>query len=704
MTHGWMAALLLAGAMDDVPPAPKGRLCLGERKTTLTSGSCTSTTGTAVPVAPSDTERLFVWTSDDQATAHLGVVAAKATQADLDPAPLATLSLSIAGDVSRGWPADVAMNFRGKEQWVWTLDAKAAPKLRKLVVPRGNARMQLGAQRHRRLVRTQIVASVEAVALGELRLLPIPAARGVVVDVEGKPIADAIVLRPDGSNCATANEQGAFVCELGEPAPEAVVVTRSGLGPRELSIPPQLDEDLDLGRITLSEGHTLTLKIVRPRADKARVTLYHDPKTRYDHSKLKTHELTEREEEVRFDVAEGNYLALVEGGEPLERLEVPIVVKDGDTEETISVVPYTLIGTVKFGEELLKEGTAEIVAPEHTWRANVPVRDGTFGGTMWQAGELSTFINSKEIGMGELVHSPKLGDDPSRWEVVIEKRMIVGRVLDAETKKPVPDAGFSLTAESDRRKFYTSVKIDPDGGYRILANEPGTYSMRVTSREHAVYSADVLVTNEDRIKTHDIVLERGVLQRLDIVTPAGAPVANALILEGVQPDGFNPKFMHHADARGQFSLRGRGGESRLLYVIPPDGSFAVVRVQMPREDAKPLQVMVPPAAGSLRVRTVDDAKQPVGSGLLLRYNGEFIPNAILRFVTGDTAHTHPTGEGVVPRLPAGTYELWALTQPGEEERLIASGGTLRAPVRAGLASGEQTVTVVAPPRPTSSGR
>ena len=68
--------------------------------------------------------------------------------------------------------------------------------------------------------------------------------------------------------------------------------------------------------------------------------------------------------------------------------------------------------------------------------------------------------------------------------------------------------------------------------------------------------------------------------------------------------------------------------------------------------------------------------------------------AFFRFVTGEM-HTGPTGERVFPRLPAGTYEIWVLQGPGDERQLIGSAGALREPVRVGLSSGEQAVTVVA---------
>ena len=695
MLPTWFALLLLAQTVTAAAPAAtRGRLCIGEKKTTLTAGICTSMTTAQVEIPPSDVERQFVWIGDDFATVQLGLVPAKAKTLALDPAGTSTLQLSLDGDRTRGWPADVTMVAGGREPWRWVLDAKQVTRLRRLVLPRGPATIQLKADHHRVLRRTNIAATTDVVNVGELRLVPLPVARGVVVDAEGKPIGDAIVTRPDASLCANVNEQGAFVCELPEQPPEALVVTSSGRGLREVPLPKKLDADVDLGRITLTAGRALTLKLVRPEGTRVRVTLFHDAKERYNHSKVKTVELRETETEARFDAGEGKYLVLVEGDGALERLEVQVEVKDADVEQTITIAPYQLAGRVTFGEEALAEGEFEIIAPQHTWRSTVPVAGGTFTATMWQSGRLRAFVNGgKDLGVGELVESPELGADPSRWDVHIEKRMLVGRVLDAETKAPVAGVEISFTADYGNGNLHASTKPEPDGSYRILANKPGKFSLRVTRQDYMAYSADVVVTAEDRTKTHDILLERGVLQRLDIVTPAGAPVSGALILEGVQPDGVNPQFMNQVNAAGQYSLRGRAGETRLLYVVPQGGSFAVVRVQIPRGEAKPLQVIVPPAVGSLRVRTVNDRKEAAPAGLLLRYNGEFVPNAMLRFVTGDEAHTYPGGEVVIPRLPAGTYELWALTGRNDEAQLTASGGTLRAPVRVGLASGEQSVTV-----------
>jgi len=688
-----VALLLLFASVEEPAPVVRGRLCLGDRKAPLTA--CSDVTGTKLTIASADAERLFVWTSTDATTVHVGVVPAKEETIDLSPTDkTSAMQLSLDGERSRGWPANVAVSLMSNVRWRWLVDAKSAPRLRRIVVPRGTYAIEMRSEHHRRFVRAQIAANEPTVALGELRLLPLPMARGMVLDSEDKALANAVVSRPDGSICATANEQGAFECELGEPTPEALVVSKSGFGPRELRLERGLDKDVDLGKITLTSGRTLTLKIVRPEATAASVTLFHDAEQRYEHSKLKTHELREREEEVRFDVGEGKYIALVAGDGPLERLEVPITVKDADATETITVVPYQLAGSVRFGEELVAEDTAEVVAPEHTWRATIPIRAGAFGGTAWQTGKVSAFI------LQELVRSPELGADPTRWDVRIEKRLITGRVLDAETKRPVPEAHIDLTAETKGSRAHMAIKVKRDGSYEVLANRPGTYGLRVTSEEHVAQSVDVNITDEDRVRKVDIALERGVLQQLQIVTPRGAPVPNATILEGVQSDRNNPRFITHADGRGNYELRGRAGETRLLYIVPGDGSFAVLRAQIPRrdEDARPLQVIVPPGSSSLRVRAATNDGEPIAARVLIRYNGEFVPGAILRFVTHEFVGTNPAGEAVLSRLPSGTYEVWGLAGERDEEALIASNGALRSPVRTGLSGGEQAVQVVAPPR------
>lgn len=686
MTHIWISLLLIVTAIEST----RGTLCIGDER-------CVDTIGTAVAVAPSDRERTFVWTSADGTTVRLGVLAPKAQAAVLDGKEVSSIELAIEGDDTIGWPAAVSVGMRSRSRWRWTIPGSVA-RLQRIVVPRGVYALQLTAERHRAFVRNGLQATDAVMKLGDVKLMRSPVALGVAVDAKDQPIPNAVVLLPDAETCATANEQGAFACELKDPLPEALVVSASGYGPREVRIARNTAGDLDFGRVVLGGGRALKLKIVRPEAAPAKVSLFLDPKDRYEHSKLKTVSIREREEEVRFDAGGGRYQVLIAGEGPLERLEVPITIEEGDVEKTITIEPFTLIGTARFGDAPLT-GNLELLSPEHTWRATTPIANGTFGGTVWQTGAINAFVTAPQFGQAELVRSPVLGADPSRWDLQIERRVIAGRVVDASTGAAVPEAQIDVVAETGDSQGYFSADVKPDGSYEILAHRVGSYTLRVNSKEHVPLVEVVQIVEDDRVKKVDLRLDRGVVQPLEIVTPAGTPIANALILEGVQPDRVNPQFINAADGEGRFSLRGKPAETRVLYIVPREGSFAVLRTTLPRssDQARPLVVTVPAPLASLRVRSVDAEGNPKRTPLLFRYNGEFVPAAILRFVTGDHITTAPAGDRIFQRFPAGAYEIWALLPRDRDEvEVIASNGTLRPPVRVGLSVGESSVTVTVP--------
>lgn len=677
-------ALLLLLAVEAAEPV-RGRVCIGDAKKPLTQ--CIDTTGRTFGVAAADRERVFVWTSADASMVQLGTIGPKAETIDLDAGERTVVELSI-------MPAEAKATVSQRDRaWMWT----SGPRLRRLIVPRGRTTLALRAEHHRAFARS-FDARDEKLTLGALTLVPLPQARGVVVDSEGKPIAGALVTLPDATPCATANEQGAFACELEEKKIEGLVVSSSGYGPQDVALPAEVKSDVDLGRITLAKGRTLTVRVTRPEAGEGTVTLFSDVEKRYDHSKLQTRDLREREEEVRFDVGEGKYLVLVSGSDTFERLEVPVTVKDADVTESITVEPFRLVGTVRFGDDLLREGRLGLTARENTWRGELPVQGGSFEATLWQRDRLAAYVTGPELGtVPEPLDAPAMGADPTRWDIRLEKKMIVGRVLDAETKQPVRRAKMQLTAQQGSGKMYSSVSIAADGSYKVISMRPGTYSLRVTSPEHVAASVDVAITGDDRIKTVDIALERGVVQPLEIVLASGAPAAGAVILEGVQPDRVNPQFIFNADADGRFALRGNPGDTRILYVVPREGSFAVVRTTLPESgEAKPLRVVVPDGTAALRVRTTHDDR-PVAAPLLLRYNGEFVPGAILRFATKEFPGTREDGQAVLQRLPAGLYEVWALAGQADEVQLIAGNGALRPPARVGVSAGEASVQVIAPP-------
>lgn len=690
------AVWLLAVMFELTHAGSPGRLCSGDAREPLTQ--CGNTSGALIAVMPSPRERAFVWTSADGGTLYAGTIAANAKMLLLDRSAFTPIDLTFRGDAARGWPLDVELTLGARAAaWQWTLPREVAARVRRLYV-RPNRYTLTASAAHHRMLRRQLDAT-HPYAAGELRLLPQPLARGIVVDGDDRPIADAIVALPDGRVCVHANEQGAFACELGEPTAEALVISKPGFGAKDVTLARDT-ADVDLGRIALEPAHRLTLDIVRDEAKPARVTLFHDAPDRYSHAKVATQPIREREEEVTFDAAAGKYLVVVEGEGATERLETPVEVSESDVRRKIEIEPYRLAGTVTFGNAPLARGTVDIGAPQHTWRVPLTVVDGAFEATLWQHGSVTAFVLAPPATTPELVVSPELGADPSRWDIHLEKRTISGRVTDAATNAPLPNLELSVTTRGEDSSGYFAVRTREDGTYEILAHTPGTYALRIDAPDYVAVQQEIAVAAGDRSRTVDFALERGAVVPIEVVSPSGAPIAHAMVLEGVQPDRVNPQYINTTDGRGRYELHGRGGETRLLYVVPPDGSFAVARVVVPRkaDASKPLQVVVPPPTSSLRVRTVDASGTPVSAPLLMRYEGEFVPGAMLRFVTKSFFGTSPAGEVIVPRLPAGAYEIWATAGPRDEEQLIATNAAGRAPVRVGLSGGDESVQVTAPPR------
>jgi hypothetical protein len=685
-------------------PAPadevvKGRLCIGASKAILTDGSCRTVTGTTLEVAAADTDRLFLWTSDDESTTQIGSVAAKATSVVLAGDDRRELRVTLAGDATREWPSDVRMQFRkAQTEWRWDVRSGSVRRLRRLHVPSGTYFVDATAAHHRPLrTRLQVTADKD---LGEWRLVALPVARGRVVDAEGKNIGSATVALSDGKPCATANEQGVFICELAERLEEAIVVSAPGYGTREINF-GRGAVDTNLGDIRLTKGQRITVKIRRDteQVESLKVALLHDAAQKHEHSIVRTKTLGPTEEEVTFDdVGAGRYLVVLSGAQPLERLTVTANVKDENSVVEASIEPYRLEGSIRFGEEAANAASLEVIDREQGWRIDMPVNpDATFSTTAWAKGKVSGFVRfGEQSGMGQFLDSPELGENPSRWDIKIPNRKISGRVVDAETGAPVANAGMRLSIESGGGQSMSGVSVLPDASYSVLAAKAGVYHLTVSASDYMQKMVDLTVSSDDVSRTVDIKMERGVAVPMEIITAAGAPIPRAQILEGVMHDRVNPQLMAGSDEVGKFTLRGQPGQLRTLYVVPRDGSFAVVRVTIPQtgESAKPIQVVVPSVVGSIRVRTVDQAEKPVPAGVLLRFNGEFIPFAVRRFATTNSPGT--LGEQLLDRLPAGTYELWGTASREDESAIIASNGTLRPPVRVGLSAGEQVVTVRVP--------
>jgi len=285
-----------------------------------------------------------------------------------------------------------------------------------------------------------------------------------------------------------------------------------------------------------------------------------------------------------------------------------------------------------------------------------------------------------------------VGGNPSVWEIVFKRRYIRGRVFDEETGQAVQQPSLRLQVTSGDSQSNSLLPLETDGRYSILAVRTGTYELRGEAPDHVPSKATVNVAADaatDRLV--DFPLARGVEQIVEFVWPSGQAVAGAPVLEGIASDGYNAERTFVTDGSGRLTLSLRRGETKTVYAVPREGSFAIAHVAAPdSSDANPIRIVVPAPATTLAAEIVDASDKPQPAMLLFRFNGELIPQPVILRLTGQYENAATLR---VPNLPAGAYEFLAF--PVADYAFAPLAG--RVPGRAPLSAGEQSIKIVAAP-------
>jgi hypothetical protein len=689
----------LAPAAESV----KGTLCF------LSGGKlvgCVGTSGTTLHAAPAETARPFVWTSDDGSRVAVGRLDAKGDTIDLAAKQWHNAALRVAGDPSHGWPLETTFRVTTPEhdEWSWPLPAKTIKRFATLTLPPGRYALTVSAEHHRPAARRFDVSEGDAkVSIGDVTLAPLVVVSAVVVThhedrevpLSGVTVTASYIPKPgvrDTRLLATAGDDGRIRAEMPLAFGEITLLfAHPGYATKSMTVSVQ-PGDKDFGRVLLLPGTTLKVHVVRPDLEERKLTVdLRRQDEKYEKTELGSRTLGPHEDDLVFEnLAPAEHVVVVNGTAPLEHIARSIAIKEGKPETMeIEIKPFTLDGHVRYGGEALTEGSVGLSQPS-VWRAEVPLDGmGHFGGTMWQHDSFSTYVQNRPLfGTPYFTQSPALGDsDPTAWTIDVPKRLLAGRVLDAETKEPLPKVSLEARAIFQDGTFDSNVQIAPDGGYHVLVIKPGDWSLLATAEGYVPENPHFQIAEGDGSKDYDLLLSHGITQTLELTWPDGTPVTSADVLEGSLGRGLFHQRLR-SDLGGHVTVRGQAGATQTVFVSPREGSLAVVHVTFGRDDGKPLPVTVPRPVGTLRVQTVDEAGAPVWANCLLRWNGEILLPDTLMHHAGDVP-SRIKGEQEYFRVPAGVYEVWP----------VAYGQNvppLQQPGRVDLASGEAAVKVVMP--------
>jgi len=662
--------------------AVKGNFCIleGTRAT-----ACRETTGVAVAVEPSDQPRRFVWRSGG--SLRLGLITPKAVSVRLQDPGSGRLKLVIRSP--EGVAPRMQIDGGGAS---WTVENASGP----LAVDLPPA------------IRYQI--SIEAEGLEPILLRKVQATKGTITDLkvielrrypeisgavvarkDASPLAGAAILNGEGKLLATADERGRFRFQRTDTSLHTISVAYPGYETHLIQL-GEVTFDRRLETVQLGEGFTLTVS-VEAVPHNGRPTVV---------KKARLVRTTEAQNPIPFLVAEksvaqssvvfedreaGRYGVELYGDEPLEQLFVPVDLAASRTID-IAVRPLDVTISALLGDTVRENTVIDLAALRNLWRATINTgASGEYKGPLWQRG---LFAANVHLESWQFFASRTIdARTEAAWDIVVPDRRITGSVVDADTRRPVPDAAIHYDFKGGDAAIYGAMQpVDENGQFVLFGALRGEYEFHVTAPEYAVpdHSVSVVVDEGAKESRVEIPLKRESGRTVVFVDAAtGAAVAEAPVIE-LRPDGRGVLRMLTTDDTGRARVGVQGKETKTVYVLPVSGSIGVAHI-VPGDE--PLRVEVPPPSSAIHIKTQMQDGSPVRAcRVLLRINGEIIPPTVMSLF--GSLHHIPSDSGSdgdlsLPGMPAGLYELWPYRGSSPAEAA--------APVRANVAAGASTIVL-----------
>lgn len=403
---------------------------------------------------------------------------------------------------------------------------------------------------------------------------------------------------------------------------------------------------------------------------------------------------------VRFDgLTSGVYQLRVRGPHATEQLGTKIAVGANDTRRTtVTVDPYVLTGRVTLGGTEL--GSTAMVVLRHRelqWRAAIALEpDGMFRTPLWQRGTFEYDVRSPALPTAYTFHADL---DGAPLVIDVPDGRITGIVRDAASGAPLPGAVVGLQTSVGDREEHVKLTTGLDGRFDFAGIKPGRHVVRVFPAQHLQPEPVVFTLDASRrFRELDIRANAGRPVAIVVIDRNEDPVANAVVLAASDA---TVRARTTTDEDGRAIIAVPADEPATLFVIPPEGLFAVHRVR-PQDEKGRLKIYLPRASSSLRIRatTTTGGTMPPFS-LLMRYNGELVPVEVadaLAAVQGLQLSTGRASEAHLQNIPSGSYEFWPYRTDAEAQSIVAAASALLAPIQVHVRTGENDIAVKFAPR------
>lgn len=386
-------------------------------------------------------------------------------------------------------------------------------------------------------------------------------------------------------------------------------------------------------------------------------------------------------------LAEGLYLVLARGPQPLQRLGAKANVGSSGGAVRLTLPKAKTSLRVTLAGRPVPRAAVLLTEDELLWDTRLEVGDdGRLEGALWQPG---LYVASvwRNRDAAPYVADVTLSAKPLTIDV--PDRLVTGRVL-GEDGRPIAGAKVILRTQGDHLNLTAGTSSASDGRFEFFGVREGAQALRAKAPSYL--ESDVAtfeLLGAPARHALDLTLVRGTQRTVRVVDTHSAPIGGATLFAVC--DG-HIKSTALTDAQGQAEVALPDAGACSIFALPEEGSLAVVEVA--RKD--PLIVRVREGSSSLKLSLkTENGKAFSDVWLLMRIDGVVVPPAVAHqlFIRGLRLMTNPEGSISLAHIPPGTYDFWPYRWQTEGQMLYESAWAMAAPISLHVVSGENTATV-----------
>jgi len=670
-----LIATLPSGAAD------KGELCFKALRTL----ECVQTAGDEIHFGASSAARDFIWSNAARDTVTIGRLKGGETAVDLKNGGWRAIDVRVTGRDPVDWPQPVTVTFAlDGSQVSQTVPARTVHRLRHIRLPGPASRISFSAPHHRPV---QYAGDSKA---GQrlIEFVPLPAVNAVVVDGRTKlPIAGASINNPLGSTVAFTSADGHFRAEFADAWPAYVAIAAPGFATKVVALTTWPGTTVDAGTVTLGPGGSVRISIDVPGS----VELSRRDRRRHLIRVVSAKIANSSAEFTSVDA--GEYVAVVRGSQPTQRLAVALTVRDGETtDKAIHVEPISVLLRVRANNRPVPNAIVKLSPASGEWDAAIAVSaEGTATTEVWQQGEYVAFVSATEPQTEAAVHKNLSGEREIEWPIDLPSARIRG-VVASRDGSAIRGATLTLNSQSAGEESQNVTTSDENGRFEFANLNSGNATLTSKADGFLQSSLEFSIRDDSATQSVRIEMDHGYQQQINVRNAAGVPAVNALI---VSESGFEgPSSI--TDASGTASITMKPAEHKQVFILPADGSFIAVDVTAPApatDKPSPITVTVPAGVATIAITAqTEDASPLAGVAFAIRLDGKTIPEPVRHVMLvrrGIPLHTGNDGTAVLTRMPSGMYEIWPYRQPADLAAI--TNGSAPAPVRLAANPGINTV-------------